>query len=195
MTDHLDTSDPTRMRALAHPLRLRLMELLGELGEATATTCADRTGESVASCSFHLRQLAKYGFVEAAEQRGREKPWRRTARHLTTRPDVDVPGSLEASGELARIQLASVLGRADDALRRLADEPPEWLAATTLQTRTLWVTASELQAVNEAIDALLEPYVARVDDPGARPPDARRARAVALTHPLDPAPGTTEEPS
>ncbi len=157
MTDHLDTSDPTRMRALAHPLRLRLMELLGELGEATATTCADRTGESVASCSFHLRQLAKYGFVEAAEQRGREKPWRRTARHLTTRPDLDVPGSLEASGELARIQLASVLGRADD--------------------------------------ALLEPYVARVDDPGARPPDARRARAVALTHPLDPAPGTTEEPS
>src|SRR5690606_30942861 len=60
--------DPARLRALAHPIRLRLIEELGDLGEATATDCARRVGESVASCSFHLRQLEKYGYVERAEQ-------------------------------------------------------------------------------------------------------------------------------
>src|SRR5687767_497769 len=69
-------SDPERMRALAHPLRLALLQYLDDVGEATATQCARHTGESVANCSFHLRLLARYGFVEPAEQRGRERPWR-----------------------------------------------------------------------------------------------------------------------
>src|SRR6266545_2466652 len=75
--------DPRAMRALAHPLRLTLLELAGLEGSLTATRAATLTGESSASCSFHLRQLAKYGFLEEAEGgEGRERPWRlRTLSH------------------------------------------------------------------------------------------------------------------
>src|SRR5690606_35097379 len=89
-------SDPARIRALAHPTRLKLLEILGGVEDATATECAPLVGESVASCSFHLRMLAKYGYVEPAERRGREKPWRLVTRRRDLRPDPEVDGSLPA---------------------------------------------------------------------------------------------------
>ncbi len=73
-------TDPLTVRALAHPLRLDLIEVLGTLGPATAARCGRQLGVSQASCSFHLRQLAKYGFVEEAEPGPdrRERVWRLT---------------------------------------------------------------------------------------------------------------------
>ena len=96
-------SDPERIRALAHPLRLALLDYLDDVGEATATQCAKHTGESVANCSFHLRLLARYGFIEPAEPRGRERPWRPSADRSTFVPDESVPGSVRAVVELAEI--------------------------------------------------------------------------------------------
>ena len=55
------------MRALAHPVRLALLEVLADEGRLTATEAGETVGESPANASFHLRQLAKYGFVEEAE--------------------------------------------------------------------------------------------------------------------------------
>src|SRR4051794_721707 len=72
-------TDPLALRAYAHPTRMALVGLLRRDGPQTATQAAAVIGESVASCSFHLRQLAKYGLVEEAGARGREKPWRATA--------------------------------------------------------------------------------------------------------------------
>jgi DNA-binding IclR family transcriptional regulator len=47
------------------------------IAPATATQLAERVGESPANCSWHLRQLARYGFVEeAGGGTGREGPWR-----------------------------------------------------------------------------------------------------------------------
>src|SRR4051794_27883368 len=60
-----EVRDPRALRALAHPVRLELLERLTD-GPLTATQAASIVGESQASCSFHLRQLAKYGFVELA---------------------------------------------------------------------------------------------------------------------------------
>src|ERR1700689_171342 len=71
------TPDPKALRALAHPLRWKLIDLLGSEGTATATRCAEVLGESVASCSYHLGILGKYGYAEMLpDQPGREKPWR-----------------------------------------------------------------------------------------------------------------------
>ena len=61
---HRTLSDPRAMRALAHPPRLDLLELLFAEGPLTASECAARVGDSPASCSYHLRQLARWGFVE-----------------------------------------------------------------------------------------------------------------------------------
>jgi predicted ArsR family transcriptional regulator len=73
-------TDPRALRAYAHPTRMALVGLLRRDGPLTATQASQVVGESVASCSFHLRQLAKYGLVEeAGGGRGREKPWQATA--------------------------------------------------------------------------------------------------------------------
>src|SRR5580658_642086 len=83
-------TDPRALRAYAHPTRLALIGLLRSDGPQTATQAAGAIGESVASCSFHLRQMAKYGLVEeAGGGRGREKPWQATA--MVT--DLDPAGS------------------------------------------------------------------------------------------------------
>src|SRR6202020_16347 len=72
-------TDPKALRALAHPIRMSLVGMLRVHGPLTATKAAELLGESSASCSFHLRQLAKYGLVEeAGGGKGREGPWRAT---------------------------------------------------------------------------------------------------------------------
>src|SRR4029077_15021025 len=72
-------TDPRALRAYAHPVRMALMGLLRTEGPLTATRGAQLLGESSGTCSFHLRQLAKYGLVEeAGGGTGREKPWRAT---------------------------------------------------------------------------------------------------------------------
>ena len=70
------------LRGLAHPIRLQLLALLADEGALTSTRASTRTGETVANCSFHLRQLAKYGFVEAANgDDRRHHPWRLVKDH------------------------------------------------------------------------------------------------------------------
>jgi DNA-binding transcriptional ArsR family regulator len=71
------------MRALAHPTRLSLLDHLHDVDQATATECAAAVGDSPSSCSYHLRALARWGFVEAATGGvGRERPWRATAARI-----------------------------------------------------------------------------------------------------------------
>ena len=72
--------DPLALRALAHPLRLKLHALVGREGSITAAEAARQLGVSQALASHHLRQLAKYGYVEEAEGgTGRRRPWKRVA--------------------------------------------------------------------------------------------------------------------
>src|ERR1700744_2841393 len=76
-------TDPRAMRALTHPLRLALIELLWREGSVNATEAAAELGESRAGCSFQLGQPAKLGFVEEVEGvRGRARPWRLSRRGL-----------------------------------------------------------------------------------------------------------------
>src|SRR5215471_3970811 len=76
----IELTDPRTLRALAHPTRLALVGLLRVHGSLTATRAAQLLGLNSGSCSFHLRQLAKYGLVEEVSGvRGRQKPWRATA--------------------------------------------------------------------------------------------------------------------
>jgi len=93
-------TDPRALRAVAHPTRLALIGLLRRSGPLTATRAGELIGESAASCSFHLRQLAKYGLVEeAGGGRGRERPWRATAL-FTEWPDIGGSAETDAASEL-----------------------------------------------------------------------------------------------
>src|SRR5579862_6474412 len=80
----LKLTDPKAMRALAHPVRMALLDLIAVAGTLTATQASEALGESPANCAFHLRTLAKYGFArEAGGGRGRERPWTRTRRTIS----------------------------------------------------------------------------------------------------------------
>src|SRR5215467_3284043 len=99
-----ELTDPKAMRALAHPVRLALLEALTDAGTLTATEAGERVGESPANASFHLRQLAKYGFVEEAEGgTGRRRPWRLKQLGLWIEDVHEDPEAQVASRELDRV--------------------------------------------------------------------------------------------
>src|SRR5262249_11548655 len=100
----MELTDPRALRAYAHPIRLKLVGLLRRTGPLTATQAGEKIGESAANCSFHLRQLAKFGLVEeAGGGKGRERPWRATS--ITTEwPDGGAdPEAVEAGAMLSRV--------------------------------------------------------------------------------------------
>lgn len=99
----IELTDPRSLRALAHPLRLELMALLRSRGPLTATQSAQLTGESAGSCSFHLRQLAKWGLIEEAPHGpGRQRPWRATA-DVTAWSALSTPEGQDAELQLNRV--------------------------------------------------------------------------------------------
>lgn len=175
------TSDPQRIRALTHPLRLELLELLDD-GPATATECAAGTGESVASCSFHLRTLAKYGWIEPAERRGREKPWALVTHGRDIRPDVDNPESTRAVAAMAELWLEHETEHTRHWLAEAPREPAEWVQASTLFESKVWATVEEMAELSATVQRLTDAFDGRRDDPSKRPPGARPVRVMAAVH-------------
>ncbi|MGH8776789.1 MAG: helix-turn-helix domain-containing protein [Jiangellaceae bacterium] len=179
----LRITDPQSIRALAHPLRLQLIDVLGEEPELTATRCAELTGESVASCSFHLRMLAKYGYVEPGERRGREKPWRLVSSRQDMRPDVDDAASVRAVEALAAVVVEREAARTLGWLRRMPNEAPDWVDASTISRSSFWATAEELAEVSATLQAIAERFAGRWEKPGERPEGARPVRVFATAMP------------
>lgn len=179
--DASQVSDPQALRALAHPLRLQLLEYLQEVGTATATQAAEYTGESAASCSFHLRQLAKYGFIERAEGQGREKPWRAVVKGMVSTLDKETPGADDAVIALAKVHVGRQFNWALENLAALRANPElyHWLERSLVSTQTTWLTPDELSAYNEELIALAEKYSGR-ELPDQRPADAQRVKIVTV---------------
>jgi DNA-binding transcriptional ArsR family regulator len=179
-------TDPRALRALAHPIRISLVSLLRREGPLTATQAAELLGESSASCSFHLRQLAKYGLVEeAGGGRGREKPWRATTM-FTGWPDVaDTPELAAATGLLTQV----IAERYFDAMMRWldarADEPQQWQEAAHFGDTFLYATPDEMVELARAEQKLLEPFLDRQAQPELRPPESRLITYLHLAFPGD----------
>ena len=176
-------TDPERIRALTHPVRLELLDFLGDVDQATATECAHQIGESVASCSFHLRMLEKYGYLERAERRGREKPWRAVGGGWDMRPSPDMPGSLPAVAELAALHLVREGERFHRFLAQTDREPEEWIQAITLTTSSFWATAEEMAQLSRDVQTITERFAGRHKDPSSRPAGARQGRLFATVNP------------
>jgi DNA-binding transcriptional ArsR family regulator len=167
-------TDPRALRALAHPIRLSLLGLLRTEGPLTATRAGELLGESSASASFHLRQLAKYGLAEeAGGGRGRERPWRATAM-FTDVPSVTDSAELTAASDLFRSVIAERYY--EEMMRWLetrSSEPEEWQQADIFSDRMIYLTAPELAALGEEIEALVRRYDERLTRPELRPPGAQ----------------------
>lgn len=163
----VDVSDVRALRALAHPLRGQLLGLLRLEGPATATGLAARVGESSGTTSYHLRELARWGFVEEAQElgNGRERWWR--ARHRGTRFDnaelAEAPGGPEIVLELAHRQVAHQRRVLAVHAERRGELSPEWQAATSLNDWVLRLTPQQTRDLAAELSAVLERY--RAEEP------------------------------
>ncbi len=175
--------DAERIRALSHPLRLDLLDFLSEVEEATATDCARHTGESVASCSFHLRTLERHGYIERSSRRGREKPWRiiRAVREFQGSPGD--PDSLSATTRLAVTVFSSEVDRIRRYFAAPEVEDPSWHDASAIMRAALWVTPDELEGLQNEVKLLVTKYNDRNVDPSLRPTGARRVRYLGVVNP------------
>jgi predicted transcriptional regulator len=177
-------TDPRALRAYAHPVRLKLVALLRTEGPLTATRAGELLGESSGTCSFHLRQLAKYGVVEeAGGGTGREKPWRATAMFTNLPAVTDSPELAAAAGLVGSALAERYFEHVRRWLDAVPDEPPEWQEAAQFGDWLVYLTADELAAIGDQVKALLDPYLDRTVSPGLRPTDARLVTYLHLAFP------------
>src|SRR5580698_11634996 len=154
-------NDAKTMRALSHPVRIALLEMLAIEGPLTATEVGERIGESPTTCSFQLRQLAKYGFVEeAGGGKGRARPWRMTSIGFSFASAHDDPESEIAANALLHLLRERQLGRYQHWLETKASYSRAWQDAANESEYLFYLTADELQQLNHDLAALLMPRVA-----------------------------------
>jgi len=171
-------TDPQMMRALAHQARIAIWLHLGLHGPATATQCAEVAGLSPSACSYHLRTLAKYGFVEedrTSAANGRERPWRARliAFEIEDRPDTPAVTQL-ASQLLVENMRASAEEIRARYLGRKAEFPADWRAAVGETFSVAHVTPEELNQMREKVMEVMAAYVRL--DPAERPAGALPVR-------------------
>ncbi|MEU5673303.1 winged helix-turn-helix domain-containing protein [Micromonospora sp. NPDC047762] len=167
--------DATKLRALAHPLRLRLLRYLLAAGPRTAAQCAEALDDTGANCSYHLRQLARHGLIERANADGanqRDRPWRAAATGFEFLPDPDDAEGRQINDALTALGVDEVfrsLQRYQQQQHKLTDE---WQESATFHNYTLALTPEELRHLTLTLDAVIRPYLRplRTAPPsGARP--------------------------
>jgi DNA-binding transcriptional ArsR family regulator len=182
-----EVSDVSSLRALAHPVRIALIETLTLHGPMTATEVGQRIGESATTCSFHLRQLARYHFVEeAGGGKGRARPWRMTSIGMRSSAAHDDPEAVLASRVLGQLFRERQLTRYRTWLETEGSYPEAWRRSAWDVEFLLYVTPEELAALGEELTTLLMVrFGERLQDLSARPDGAAPVEMLAFTYPID----------
>ncbi|MFF0269159.1 helix-turn-helix domain-containing protein [Kribbella sp. NPDC004536] len=168
--------DPLAIRAMAHPVRLDLQSLLGREGPMTAADAARRLGISQALASHHLRQLAKYDFVEPAPGKdNRERPWRLVSTSQSWRDAIKTPDGAAAAEVLEQLMAERALDSLANWQQRRPDADPVWRDNSGIGQTGIYLTGDELAELVGQIDELLQRWVDErpVDDKSTRPPGSR----------------------
>lgn len=170
--------DLAALRALAHPLRVEIVDVLTTYGNFTASGLAERLGESSGATSYHLRQLEKHGIVREVEGMGtgRERWWERT-------PGAINIGSDEAMTSQAGRSASSMIWRQfnysqnrllQEFVNRGNDElSPEWIDSSAVSVATVRATAAQLDELSKACQKVIDRFAAKRRSekslPGSRP--------------------------
>ena len=185
-------TDPLSIRALAHPLRLDLQGIIGREGKITAAAAARELGISQALASHHLRQLAKYGFVEqVAGSDNRERPWRLVATSTSWHGGDETPEGAAAVAVLEQVIAERALTNYLEWQERRNSWSPGWREHTGLGHSTIYLTESEFAELARKIDDLLADYIEQrpLDDLSARPPDSVPVEMTLFAVPAEPTSG------
>jgi DNA-binding transcriptional ArsR family regulator len=167
--------DAHNLRGLAHPLRARMLTILRESGPATATMLAEQLGQSSAATSYHLRQLAAYGFVVDDERpaSGRQRWWR--SAHRSTYFDTTGDESEEAQllgMEYLRGVVRAAAARMEAWVDAMPGLPSEWRDAGNISDYRMQLTPQQAVALIEELDRM--GVARRADDSTPAEPGARR---------------------
>lgn len=180
--------DPDVLRALAHPVRLQLLEELGVNGPANAAELARRVGESQANCSWHLRQLHRFGFIEEVpDAKGRQRPWRYIAQSMSFNDDDEEPGSsfslvTESVRNMMIDREVAILKQWHSAQR---PESP-WRSSGETTQSIMYLTLDEFTAfIDELSELVTRHFASRHEriDPDKRPAGSRLVRFVGWAIP------------
>jgi DNA-binding transcriptional ArsR family regulator len=91
--DVLEISKPEQLKALGHPLRLKVLQTLGDANEPlTNRELAARLSVDPGHLHFHVRMLHRAGLIELATAAGREKPYRPVAKHFKVGTEIRAAG-------------------------------------------------------------------------------------------------------
>ena len=164
--------DPRSLRALAHPLRLQILAALRDFGPATASRLAAHFNESSGATSYHLRQLAQYGFVVEVHDRGtgRERWWKSVHRDtwldraLLSHPNPEVVGAMRSLLQDIAGQHANDLGTWLDTM---AEWPEEWRNSYDLSDYLLHLTPELAKGLCSEIHKIIQGYSDRSESEGS----------------------------
>jgi DNA-binding transcriptional ArsR family regulator len=191
--------DLESLKALAHPLRVKIIDVLSTYGAHTASGLADKLGESSGATSYHLRQLEKHSFVREVEGKGtaRERWWERVPVPISIdNRDVRESPSGKAASKLVfnewvdsrERRVREFVDRGDEVLS------PEWMDAATLSLASVWLTSAQLKVVSDQLQKVIDD--AADSFRGQRVVGARPVQLQIATFPvLDGVEITSEDPS
>jgi len=150
------------MRALAHPARIAILLFLLSGEPRTATECSEHTDESPSACSYHLRELERFGFVERAEPSDdrRARPWKPTAAGFSVGDDW-TDTSLPVRTARQAVTTAEIEENRRLIMRFFEAEDSvdiSWRSAVDFHTFELMATPEELKQINSEVGELLRPY-------------------------------------
>ncbi len=180
-----ELTDPSSIRALTHPVRLALLEVLATEGSLTATEAGDLIGESPTSCSFHFRQLEKYGFTEvAATGPGRQRRWKIAQLGMNFSDTTDDAELNIAATSLARLVTDRAIARMQQFQETKSNYPKEWQEVSDATEAVLFVTPHELALLNDEILTLLTRFHARLTDIEQRPEGSLPVEVLVFRYPV-----------
>jgi DNA-binding transcriptional ArsR family regulator len=181
-------TDARTLRAIAHPVRIALIEALLHGGAQTATEAGERIGESPTTCSFHLRQLAKYGFVEeAGGGQGRARPWRLTSVGMSLAPDSGDREAQVASQAALRLFRERQLARYETWLATRTAYPAQWQDAATDSEYVFYLTTDEMAQMNAELHEVMMRWSrleGRLEHPDRRPRGSVPVEALLFDYPI-----------
>jgi DNA-binding transcriptional ArsR family regulator len=150
--------DPNALKALTHPLRVRMLAHLRLRGAATASELGRVFGESSGATSYHLRQLERFGFVESSPNQPsrRERPWRATTETTNFDLVADDPTAREAIDLLVRRQIETLVEGVTRRQREAASWPREWSEAHFSDDYAVRLTPDALHRVQAAVQSALK---------------------------------------
>ncbi|TAJ49390.1 MAG: ArsR family transcriptional regulator [Herbiconiux sp.] len=183
--------DIDSLKGLAHPLRVRMLDVLSTYGAQTASSLAERLGESSGVTSYHLRQLARHNFIREVEGRGnaRDRWWERVPGGISVEAS-DLPPTAAARSANAIVMNEWLHSRevllSDFVRRGDAELPKEWRDASAYSTSNVRVTSEQLADLTRELERVIDDFIVRhrpqlsAPVPGSRPVQVQLAAFPVL---------------